>query len=336
MVVRGVSWWPPVVPRCRPVLRGKGGGPVTTDQSAESTAGQPPPSYSGDPAHLRGFHDTNQEPSAVAQMLLLLDLQDEAESIRRLRRWAVDAARPVAGETVVDVGSGSGTMVRRLAALVGATGRVTGVEPNPRLREVAVARSAGAASAGAASAGAASTGAASAGSFVDGFAAALPFADGSVDLVWCERVLQHLADPQGAVLEIARVLRPGGRAVLLDTDHASRVTSDIDLGVEAILNQAFLDRVPNARSARSIPRQVAQAGLALDDDIGSAALVMPPSVALMLPLVTMMAAAAGQEGWIPQQTADEAIRRYRAAAAEGVAFSAVTVFGFVARKAAQV
>jgi predicted SAM-dependent methyltransferase len=33
-------------------------------------------------------------------------------------------------------------------------------------------------------------------SFVEGLAADLPFLDGSVDVLWCERVLQHLADPQ--------------------------------------------------------------------------------------------------------------------------------------------
>ena len=40
-------------------------------------------------------------------------------------------------------------------------------------------------------------------------------------MIWCERVLQHLHDPQAAIDDFARVLRPGGRAVLLDSDHAT-------------------------------------------------------------------------------------------------------------------
>jgi SAM-dependent methyltransferase len=41
--------------------------------------------------------------------------------------------------------------------------------------------------------------------------AALPFADGSVDGVLCEMVLEHVPDARAALREIARVVRPGGR-----------------------------------------------------------------------------------------------------------------------------
>ncbi len=43
---------------------------------------------------------------------------------------------------------------------------------------------------------------------------ALPIRSSSADLVVCWDVLEHLPDPQRAVAEIARVLRPGGLAVL--------------------------------------------------------------------------------------------------------------------------
>lgn len=38
----------------------------------------------------------------------------------------------------------------------------------------------------------------------------LPYADGSVDAIHCEAVLEHLERPELAVAEMARVLRPGG------------------------------------------------------------------------------------------------------------------------------
>jgi ubiquinone/menaquinone biosynthesis C-methylase UbiE len=47
-----------------------------------------------------------------------------------------------------------------------------------------------------------------------GDAAVLPFAAGSFERVYCSEVLEHLVDPHAAVGEIARVLRPGGVAVL--------------------------------------------------------------------------------------------------------------------------
>lgn len=41
-------------------------------------------------------------------------------------------------------------------------------------------------------------------------AEALPFSDDSFDLVWCYGVLHHTPDPERALSEIRRVLRPGG------------------------------------------------------------------------------------------------------------------------------
>lgn len=42
----------------------------------------------------------------------------------------------------------------------------------------------------------------------------LPFGDASADYVLCTQVLEHAEDPDVVVTEIARVLRPGGRAIL--------------------------------------------------------------------------------------------------------------------------
>ena len=47
-----------------------------------------------------------------------------------------------------------------------------------------------------------------------GDALALPLRDASVDWVVCVEVLQYVVSPEGAMLEIARVLSPGGTAVL--------------------------------------------------------------------------------------------------------------------------
>jgi ubiquinone/menaquinone biosynthesis C-methylase UbiE len=44
---------------------------------------------------------------------------------------------------------------------------------------------------------------------------------GSVDHVRCERIIQHLPDSDGAFAEIKRILNPGGRLVILETDWAS-------------------------------------------------------------------------------------------------------------------
>jgi len=46
---------------------------------------------------------------------------------------------------------------------------------------------------------------------VAGDALCLPFADGAFDVVVCSEVLEHIPDYRGAIAELVRVLRPGGR-----------------------------------------------------------------------------------------------------------------------------
>jgi ubiquinone/menaquinone biosynthesis C-methylase UbiE len=43
----------------------------------------------------------------------------------------------------------------------------------------------------------------------------MPFESSSFDLIFCEYVVEHLEDPEGAFREMRRVLKPGGRILLL-------------------------------------------------------------------------------------------------------------------------
>jgi SAM-dependent methyltransferase len=49
---------------------------------------------------------------------------------------------------------------------------------------------------------------------VRGVAEAAPFRDGSFDRVLCDSALDHLADPERGIREMARIIAPGGRVVL--------------------------------------------------------------------------------------------------------------------------
>ena len=53
---------------------------------------------------------------------------------------------------------------------------------------------------------------------------ALPFADGSFDLVTCSWVIEHLPDPRRAFAQVARVLCPGGHWVFLTPNARNWVT----------------------------------------------------------------------------------------------------------------
>jgi SAM-dependent methyltransferase len=266
----------------------------------------------------RLFRASTDDDASSAQMIEFLDIQDAMPAARRLRDWAIKKAAVGAGDHVIDLGSGTGTMSTELALLVAPAGSVTGIEPNAPLRALADHR-----------AGAAGVGNVS---FVDGLAAALPFDDSSVDLVWCERVLQHLTDPQSAIDEIARVLRPGGRAVLLDSDYGTRIVSDLDPDLAAAFSRASLGPIANPYAARQIPAQVRAAGLELDSDVGSSAFVFSSEILLRTQVLRRDADDAVESGGLTRDAVEEAVRAVHEAAERGLAFAAITVFGFVARK----
>lgn len=48
----------------------------------------------------------------------------------------------------------------------------------------------------------------------------LPFADGTFDCVTCGYVLEHLPEPHAGLTELSRVMRPGGKLLLLATEDS--------------------------------------------------------------------------------------------------------------------
>jgi ubiquinone/menaquinone biosynthesis C-methylase UbiE len=123
--------------------------------------------------------------------------------LRRAR--ALEHAAPQLGGSVVDVGSGPGFLTADLALGVGREGAVVGVDQSEAMVELARARCRGLPQA----------------RIDHGDATALPLDDGSCDLVVSTQVLAYVAEVDRALDEMGRVLRPGGRVVLLATDWRS-------------------------------------------------------------------------------------------------------------------
>jgi hypothetical protein len=53
---------------------------------------------------------------------------------------------------------------------------------------------------------------------LDGAAESIPVADGSIDALWTVNTIHHWTDRERASSELARVVRPGGRVLLVDED----------------------------------------------------------------------------------------------------------------------
>jgi arsenite methyltransferase len=124
--------------------------------------------------------------------------------------WTMGRLEP--GERVLDLGSGAGTDSLVAAQMVGAGGRVTGIDMTPEM--LAKARDA---------AGAMGMDNVE---FVEGEAERLPFADASFDVVISNGVIDLVPDKDAVFGELYRVLAPGGRMQIADVTIQNPVSEE--------------------------------------------------------------------------------------------------------------
>ena len=168
--------------------------------------------------------------AAVRPHALLTDYYaDEAERLRFIRRifdetatdydriervlafgsgsWyrgeALKRAGLQPGDRVLDVGFGTGLVAREALAIIGPQGQLVGVDPSPGMMAQAALPGV---------------------ELLTGIAEQLPQPDASADFVSMGYALRHIADVAAAFTEFHRVLRPGGRVMVIEiTTPASRL-----------------------------------------------------------------------------------------------------------------
>jgi SAM-dependent methyltransferase len=119
-----------------------------------------------------------------------------------VNREVVRSLAPAKGECVVDLGAGMGAATVE-AARSGAT--VVAVDPTPYMRRILGLRRGWQRHREAIR-------------VVDGAAESIPVADGSVDALWTVNTIHHWTQRDRACRELARVMKPGGRVLLVDED----------------------------------------------------------------------------------------------------------------------
>jgi ubiquinone/menaquinone biosynthesis C-methylase UbiE len=180
--------------------------------------------------------------------LRFFDAGNQLPSIRALKPLMLDQLRLRRGLRVLEVGCGAGDDVRTIARRIGPGGHVLGIDASPPTVAEATRRSQGRNLPVA---------------FQVGDALALDVPDASFDRCRAERLLMHVdGEPAVVLAEIARVLRPGGRAVVFDFDWDALVIDGAERELTRRIVRSYSDGVRNGWVGRALPRMLRDAGLA--------------------------------------------------------------------------
>jgi len=96
----------------------------------------------------------------------------------------------------------------------------------------------------------------------------LPFAEGFADVVVCKHSMRLLADLPGALTEMRRILKPGGRLYLIDFDGrapwlpARLLWAWIECTAPAMVRKPFWRSMRGGITAPDMARMIGEAGLA--------------------------------------------------------------------------
>jgi demethylmenaquinone methyltransferase/2-methoxy-6-polyprenyl-1,4-benzoquinol methylase len=171
--------------------------------SSPADASRTPPPVLAPHTPLPGYYKDEDEHRAFLQRIFD-DTAPDYERIehvlafgsgRRYRHQALLRAGLAEGAQVLDVGIGTGMVATEALRIIGPTGRLVGVDPSPGMMgEVHLAGV----------------------ELVQGMAEAIPRPDASCDFLSMGYALRHIGDVSAAFAEFHRVLRPGGKLVIME------------------------------------------------------------------------------------------------------------------------
>ena len=161
---------------------------------------------------------------------------------RRARILQALALQP--GDRVLDVGSGPGHQAFEMSSVVGGTGHIAGVDAADSAIEIARRRCAALNNV----------------RFQRGEAANLPFDDATFDAVMSSQVFEYLDDVGRALAEMFRVLKPGGRVLIHDTDWGALLWHSSDPDRMARIMKVWDGHLADPHLPQTLGRKLTDAG----------------------------------------------------------------------------
>jgi ubiquinone/menaquinone biosynthesis C-methylase UbiE len=224
------------------------------------------------------------------------------------------------GEHVLDIGCGPGLLAREMAVSVASGGRVCGIDISEDMLAISRKRCADQPWT----------------EFQKADANRLPYPDGSFDVAVSTQVYEYIVDIPAALAELNRIVRPGGRAIIVDTDYGSLVIHTHDQArMERVLS-AWNEHFVHAGLPRTLSRQLRDAGFTIRQrDVIPMFNPEYRADSFGKQLLGMMASfAVGRRG-ISKAEADEWLAEFAELGVQGRFFFSLNRYVFVADKPAR-
>ena len=167
------------------------------------------------------------------------------------RQAVLEALKLRSGECVLDIGVGPGFLAADMAEAVGSNGLVRGIDSSDSMLAIARRRATSSLSAPL--------------ELSNADALHIPYPEQTFDVVVSTQVLEYVDDIAAALSEVHRVLRPGGRVLLLDTDWDSIVWTSNDESRAAAVLRAWEQHLADPHLPRRLSGCLRHAGFAVTE-----------------------------------------------------------------------
>jgi ubiquinone/menaquinone biosynthesis C-methylase UbiE len=174
-----------------------------------------------------------------------MEMAYRTPDIESVRAEVVKVLDVRSGEDVLDIGSGPGFLAKDLADCVGSEGSLCGVDVAETMVEAGRRLCAHQPWV----------------EFRIGDAMSLPVPDASFDVVVSTQVYEYVLDLEGALSEFGRVLRPGGRGLILDTDWAAPYWSATEPTIRDRIIEAWTEHCAQAAVPMRLSNAIRSADL---------------------------------------------------------------------------